>query len=481
MDYRQKYHKYKSKYMMLKNQYGGENLLNIIDNYKFPIPIKTYPLDINFVEKKMHLIKNNLDSDEIKIIDDIIKATTHIPFYKFIEELKKSINIFKSTIGNKEYILYITNPTKHVDNDIRQKSNFWVSSMVYHLLGDCRPTKIVDIIDYTTLKNNADDANNILICDDCSYSGNQLGTIINNLVYGTIESKHINMHVHLIIPFITNDALNYFTKSLPKLKISVYNTYIVKRIEEMFTSDFCTKAKNLGLYIANPCPIYFDHRVADYLSSFDQFYLFGRINKNYEPYFTTYIGSPIIGCEELTKFMEGVDPYSNVIELPWNKCPPIPYKDQKNVNIINISHVDFIKIYGFDSNYNPYLNLSYSKNKEGYIKFNKKISVDKIDELCSILLKFSKCITKYLNFNYVFLYNNDVAKIYINAYIDGTNNKQFNIQYLKNNFKENGERLYLLEDEKNEYIIGIRTTFSIPFVDTKDVEELLCIIDNNFE
>jgi hypothetical protein len=350
-NYEKKYIKYKNKYINLKNyiynQYGGDLNLN---NTNINIPLLSYPLDNIKIDNYL----KNIPDDIKLIITKILNNTKHISFNEFIENIKICIDKFENNINGSDFILYIHNPTKHMDV-IEKKSNYWVSQIVYSLLRK-KPLKIINDI-------NDINHNHILICDDCIYSGTQMNQQLFE-IKGNLPLKNIksDIKLHLICPFICQGGFELLFKNQNinekniyinsskiqyfKWKTILYTNNIIMKLLNILTKDEFEKIHINVFSGYNVAPIYFDHRIADDFSTLTNFYQLGFYNFK-------YYGSLLKNCY----FPEIVNPVEYI-----NKCPPIPYKDTKHPNVLSINIDNFSKIYGFNSEFTPYLDTTYDKD-----------------------------------------------------------------------------------------------------------------------
>jgi hypothetical protein len=226
------------------------NLVESIEKDFIPIPNKTYILN----EKKIEEILININAlcdEKLKIIvENILKNVIHINFKTFLKYLNISIQKFEQKVKN-QFVLYI--PTDS------SKSNYWVSQMVYHLL----KKKPVDVINQKTFAFIQSDIEDILLCDDGSYTGEQMSYYINK-----IENTHKNLkRIHLVIPFLAEDA-RIWMMSLTKCIIIFYASH---KIPYFNTSEI--ESKSL---------IYFDHKIPDDISFYSKLLNQGKLFSDFE-------------------------------------------------------------------------------------------------------------------------------------------------------------------------------------------------------
>lgn len=239
----------------------------------------------------------------------ILDITRHVSYEEFDLKLLESIN--KIPI-NKKYIIFILQK-----EDDEPKSNLWISAILIDKIQSLGiPIDIVDILySYDNYKkqklifyneNNID----IIICDDGSFSGLQLeAEILNELLYIYDKNK-----IFCLIPFMSNFAINRVNNNPNVELLNVDKIETVKerclklninipelddidipekkiKLDINNDSDIITLGRYFNHYFTNfrdnyeynllrrSMPFYFDHKVADYISTFPVIYQLGFIKK----------------------------------------------------------------------------------------------------------------------------------------------------------------------------------------------------------
>ena len=225
-------------------------------NENIQIPKYTFPKS----DYKIELFLNSIHCDDklqettIKeTVKYILENTQHVSFNDLIKYLIDCVAEFEKKIRNEPFVLFIP-ANKRID--FRQKSNYWISKIVYHILKR-KPSNIITDIDSDI------SVKNILICDDCVLSGSQMELLINE----KIKFRNVNVSIHLLAPVISKVA----KEKLSKLdnKIMYYNKIEdnleeYKKNENVLLDDFVEGKK---------MRIYFDHKIPDNMSTFYYLYL----------------------------------------------------------------------------------------------------------------------------------------------------------------------------------------------------------------
>jgi hypothetical protein len=265
---------------------------------------------------------------KITIMADIFAyCATYISFEKFLEFLFNSYRSFLDINGKKDYIMYYKN---------EKKSNFWISQILV-FYGDTINNKykppsyiINNIKEFTnSLTNTGKSIEDyvILLCDDASYSGEQLSDLLDNIFTATDANLEIAVLASAMTFLATRRIKEIYRKWNCSKGINIYYAYTLKTIPRMlrekledkelntkdreriqewseiikdniamneilteYFSDFPTSKENNGsdfdgaLYnILINIPIYFEHKLPDSVSSFPSMFL-GYISQKCEPH-----------------------------------------------------------------------------------------------------------------------------------------------------------------------------------------------------
>jgi hypothetical protein len=302
-----------------------------------------YPLDHSFDKDAIKNFLNECDPSVKDIAKKIIDNTDHISFEQLLIRINKIIKelIIKINDNNNLYI-YISNDLKKY----KYKSNYWlytyISNYIKYLFNiENKKINLILTEDLNTInENNA----NIILIDDCVYSGLQMSTTIKNIEYKT--KKQINFYI--IVPYISDKGKNKIKKMFNdnvylmqnKCILTFFkNTYMIKSINSILTQQELYKIQifyvNLFTF-SNKYLIYFDHKVADIISTITAFYM-GIVpcneNFNLHNYYSQEKHEAKIQIPDkyLKKFkiipiIKNCSHYINNIDLLSPKCPSPPYK-----------------------------------------------------------------------------------------------------------------------------------------------------------
>ena len=212
-----------------------------------------------------------------------------------------------------------------------KKSNFWITMLFFGYLSNVITGICVNDIHRTVGKTL------VIIPDDVSYSGGQYKSVLNSLS-NRIEE---NQDIFAAIPYISNKALGKIKKKegLKSKVVISKESEIFYSIEELIDKDEDMTErklktqhtnvkrklwKDLTTISRNLHPIYFDHKLADMASIYQDIYALGRpLNSKYcnnweEMSLIDNCGNAYdIGCDE--RFM---DLQNNV---GWKKMCPSPF------------------------------------------------------------------------------------------------------------------------------------------------------------
>jgi hypothetical protein len=256
----------------------------------------------------------------------------HISFEFFLTRFNICIKEFlKFYNSNRPIYILIDNI---IYNDFQFKSNYWLYYYFQNYVK--QDTIIIYNIDNKLLKNN----DTILIIDDCAYTGAQIADTIENMN----NKFKLKLNFYILVPFISKFAYNNIL-FLTKLSIEDFDKYFKiffnKNIiyplscEDILTIEEINKINNYYpklTYFYGTSLIYFDHKLADYISTITLFYngvvpnkKNKRILEEFEKEFSTKL---MINSNQLdiVPVIKNCKKYINNLNINSPKCPYPPYK-----------------------------------------------------------------------------------------------------------------------------------------------------------
>lgn len=262
-----------------------------------------YPL--NF-QKALRWAESHCDEESRQFALAIIKNTRYISFSNLM-------NVLTSVVS--EYV-------DRMDADALQvllipgslsKSNTWVTLLAYRILRK-HITHICDnvtgIYKETTRKGSPIYGRNIafIVLDDCSYTGSQLAGTLSfdkfEMPHHSTEASHLSdrwldwhgeqikyadmliseiktVKIHALIPFMTSNAYNFLSTKIPHLVMSPLTVILAKFQDKIDISKIkpavLAEFEETFQYHANINTVYFDHKVADGVSTFNKVYMLAPI------------------------------------------------------------------------------------------------------------------------------------------------------------------------------------------------------------
>jgi hypothetical protein len=252
-------------------------------------------------------------------------------------------------------------------NNYKYKSSFWLFEYVKQYINFktsmTRNIILINNVDNKILKDN----DVVILIDDCIYSGAQMS----DTIYDMNNKKKIKLIFYILVPFISNSGkakityffnLKSYHRDYCKIIFPKYS-FKPKILNEILTNDeiiLFSKYYNKLQSVSDKFLIYFDHKLADTVSTLTPFYLgivpnqknlqiLKQINiKDYSNYLNLLDIIPIINkC----------DKYKYKVNFNSPKCPAPPYKK---------SFEKFINIYKKDID--KYKSLSNFKFKSNSLK-----------------------------------------------------------------------------------------------------------------
>lgn len=320
--------------------------------------VKIYEVLKSYLEpkSKAHIneekIKKYVDlyqKENRECIKRVLHSISHINFEKFCSDCWEQLEKFNLNIKGKKYI-YILGVNNQVGSSNANyniyKSNLWMFMLIWNKL----ETKPIDILLNVkiAIQLYGDDVE-YLIVDDCSYSGTQIveqvlysdasetlykyssSYLIRDDVYKKTMFKPVQSHnikVHLFIPYLSFIAWNKIQelKLLTCLDIVLYEKYILNEFGVVLSKEDSIKLHKLYSNIyknynpLNLIPIFFDHKIADGLSTVELILTKGQVLDN--PDLRLIFVEP---CDKLYDDMNRDDLYKVLY------CPIPPYKSFKKI------------------------------------------------------------------------------------------------------------------------------------------------------
>ena len=306
------------------------------------------------------------DPESREFAHDIIKYTKYVSFKEFTDRIKIICNSYIKTYSSPEHkgtVFILIVPFKI------NKSNLWVSLLTFKYLSSIINDVYYDITDaYNGTLNHRSRLYRkrirCIICDDCSYTGNQLG-FISTFNYSMIQypdkplapskftTEWLNWNteikrgaeryisgisldmfsVDLIVPYMTRLAFGRLEKihhiKIPR-DVWLLSTFAQQKDVNRIPLHILNEFKKTFQYHSDISAIYFDHKIADSVSTFHKIYMLA-------PIFNCAVTNKRIGfienCEKETTIPDDIKIYDYHIDieplLGKKACPPSFYKSIK--------------------------------------------------------------------------------------------------------------------------------------------------------
>lgn len=324
---------------------------------------ENYPLNY---KKGKQWARSQCDAESREFADSILKNTKYISFDTFYTHLKKICKSYEKTYNNPQhkdtYFILIV-PFK------LKKSNLWVSLLAFKFLKEIISDVYYDI---TEVYNNTINHRSKLyrkkvrciICDDCAYTGHQLSFIssfdyswvnfpdkdpppkvtdkkwldwydnINDKAEQYVRNISIEVFsVDLIIPFMSVLAqaklrnIHYIKIPEDCVVFPIFNQQInTERIPTHILNEF----KRTFQYHKDISAIYFDHKIADAVSTFHKIYLLA-------PLFNCAVKNKSVGFIEnctRNRVPDNIKIYDYYIDLEQQLEDPCPRTFYKQLDYV---------------------------------------------------------------------------------------------------------------------------------------------------
>ena len=266
---------------------------------------------------------NKCADNSVFFIKNLLNNTRYVAFDEFKSKLLFAFSEFRKIIGNRKFCIPI-------DCD-KFGSESWLCHLLWPEISACS-----NFVNFFFLTEATPPADDILIIDDCMYTGSQTYT---NLV--PIHFKEYQQ-IHCVVPFYSEVAvqllMNMVDEKNKHLALYVHGSDVIIPLKQLPFFKKSNLIDNLDrkLFIDfNAYPIYFDHKVAGEFSSFPSIYLDGAyVDKDG----TSRLFGPLLTTTPTREMIEYVaDIYALIYNVKAPCPPPPPTKKPKRRRRRNVS------------------------------------------------------------------------------------------------------------------------------------------------
>ena len=291
-----------------------------------------YPLNYKFNKSNVEKFLNACDNATRPIAKKIIDNTRHVSFEEMIKNLNKNIKELNEIV-NKDRPIFI-----FVNVSYKEKSNYWIYLYLKDYIEHKYPYREIILLSNIIIDNEKIKDNDIIVfIDDCIYTGSQMRQNISSLY----NKNLLKLNIYILTSFISRNG-EKLIKSITKFNI-IFNKYIeyipiindyvnndeLHLLEEYYSSidKYDYKNNYLQEEFFNKYLIYFDHKLADTVSTIPLFYS-GVVPNDYNRnLFNNSVYVPknlqiiplFLNCENIRN-----------IDVMKPECPSTPYKKYDN-------------------------------------------------------------------------------------------------------------------------------------------------------
>ena len=326
---------------IVERLYGTPNKNKLSDLIK--TTFKLFPFNHGLSTNQINKFIKAADPSVREIAKKIFDNTVHVSFESFLARLNSNIyHLISISDVNRPIFVYMDKVYNY-----ETKSNYWlylyVKGFVSYITNDKKEVNIITNFNNSELKK----GDKIVLIDDCIYSGTQMSETISDIYIYNKESYDFYLLVSYIsIPglyrvldfFYLNENLNNSSITNAKYQYLLKSTNSILTEKEMDLMNRFYYVKNL---FNNKYMIYFDHKLADIVSTLTDFYL-GIVpnKKNLATIINDYKYNKSIQNRysdniQVIPVIKNCKHYTKNLDIMSPKCPAPPYKP---------SFKDFIKI-----------------------------------------------------------------------------------------------------------------------------------------
>ena len=254
---------------------------------------QNHPIIIKKINKWIDIQCNQINKTIAKIIRS---KTVYVSWKNFYDKLKEVFDRLYKMVKDKSYCIISKKVMSKID--VNKKSNYWILQLLLDYYISKGYTNLPKELVMCSKKEYDTDYDYYVILDDCVYSGGQVNEIIENLDYDKdkiiVATPYVSEYAlnrlydsrksydSTIKNWIYEKIMTYWWKNLT-VPIGKYDYYLNDDYDRnMFLNILVNVFPNSddNTYNDNNFMYYFDHKIADYASSFPAIYQTGLISSN---------------------------------------------------------------------------------------------------------------------------------------------------------------------------------------------------------
>lgn len=201
------------------------------------------------------------------VVGTILENTTYVTYNELYSNLLLSLNEFKKKINDNFFYLVL--------NDKMIKSEHWMVVLLWNELKNMN----FDIIGHDTIIELSKDKIEMLLIDDAIYSGISKAHFIDEFTYNlhkhyNISQCSIDSKIHWSIVLSHSTENGEYT--VDDFNVTIYKQKELDNFSELFDAhnlDDEELSDKFNIEYINVPALYFDHKVADDMSTFTDIYL----------------------------------------------------------------------------------------------------------------------------------------------------------------------------------------------------------------
>lgn len=249
---------------------GGELALKILPDV--PIPIESKDFDRSQLEKFINLHP----SDKLReLLSRLLAEINYVSFTEFTNALATQIEYINSHFTDRDFVIVNTD----TERGKSPKSDHWATAIAKPNL-KVKPNAVVMVSKLGEHLSQNPDTKNIVIFDDCCYSGEQIRQLING-IWREKPEKTKALNTYVAVPYMTHDSEKTIQETGRRtgIKTTLIQHRNIPNIEEIMSKLFkgagLEKNKKLldlvwdtgeRVTVLSNTLTYFQHKVPDHIS-----------------------------------------------------------------------------------------------------------------------------------------------------------------------------------------------------------------------
>lgn len=229
-------------------------------------PLFKSPPDENGKKLFVEAHKSKYFPEYAQLAKIFVDNINYIPHQEFLTTFLTQLELFIEKIGNKPYVLWISQNNKQYYNGITEGcSELWLAGLAFQYSKLPWPVSIETTDSLGRFLKINKDVHEVLVMDDAIYSGTHLEKELSNTLYEEIEYTNLSIVLAYSTKLGQAKVLNSAKQQFHSLEL--YSGGILPTFGEFITEELKKFTQVVDIQFLNKTLTYFDHAVPDFQST----------------------------------------------------------------------------------------------------------------------------------------------------------------------------------------------------------------------